>query len=107
MIISHVSSLNYCHIENQDTADLISRVVPEFDIKIADSFDSVLGLAGQALSSMSVIVTIMTRAWWAGLIIIASAVPLMFIAKRAGENSYEAQRKPRKYTAVRRIYPEY
>jgi ATP-binding cassette subfamily B protein len=95
-IISHVSSLNYWHIENQDTADLINRVVPAFDSKIISCFNSVLSLASQALSSIGVIVTIMTRAWWAGLIIIASAVPLMIIAKKAGENSYEAQRETSK-----------
>lgn len=96
MILRHVSSLAYWHIENQDTADLISRVAPKFDTEVVACYDAVLNLAGQALSALGVVVTVMTRAWWAGLIIIASAAPLMYIAKKAGERSYEAQRETSK-----------
>lgn len=95
-IIARVAALSYRHIENQDTADLISRVVPKFDSEIYACFNAVLALAGQALSALGVIVTIASHTWWAGLIIVASAVPLMLIAKKAGERSYESQRETSK-----------
>jgi ABC-type multidrug transport system fused ATPase/permease subunit len=100
VIIAHVSSLSYRHIENQETADLLSRVVPKFDSEIVECYASVLELTEKALSATSVVVTIMLKAWWAGLIIIASAVPLMFLAKKAGENSYEARRETSKITRL-------
>jgi ATP-binding cassette subfamily B protein len=98
LIIAQVANLSYRHIENQDTADLISRVVPEFDGEVVNCYNVVLSLGGQVLSMLGVIGTVMTRAWWAGLIIIASAVPLMFIAKKAGERSYDARRETSKIT---------
>ncbi|NLA88068.1 MAG: ABC transporter ATP-binding protein, partial [Clostridiales bacterium] len=96
MIIARVAALEYRHIENQDTADLISRVAPNFDTQIAECFDSVISLAGQVISALGVVITVMAGAWWAGLIIGASAVPLMIIAKKAGERSYEAGRETSK-----------
>ncbi len=96
MIVAQVASLEYRHIENKDTADLISRVATKFDTEIAACFDSVVNLATRLLSALGVILTVMTGAWWAGLIIIVSSVPLMFVAKKAGERSYEAQRETSK-----------
>jgi ATP-binding cassette subfamily B protein len=98
LIIGQVAALSYRHIENQDTADLISRVVPGFDDEVIACYNSVLSLGGQVLSMLGVIATVMSSVWWAGLIIIGSAVPLMFIAKKAGERSYEARRETSKIT---------
>jgi ATP-binding cassette subfamily B protein len=96
MIIARVAALEYHHIENPDTADLISRVTPVFDTEIVECFESVVYFAEQVIAALGVVITVMAGAWWAGLIIIASAVPLIIIAKKAGERSYEAKRKTSK-----------
>ena len=98
-LLSHVASLQYRNIENQDSADLIERVTVEFDQKICACFDCVVDLAADALSALGIVISITTKCWWAGLIIIASLTPLFIIGKKAGERSYEASRE---VTKIRR-----
>ncbi|MDR1329771.1 MAG: ABC transporter ATP-binding protein/permease [Oscillospiraceae bacterium] len=97
-LLKRVAELDYSHIEDQDTADLLSRVVPAFDTRVVECNQSVMSLASSAVSAAGIIVTITLSVWWAGLIIVAAAVPLMFIAKKAGENSYAARRETSKIT---------
>ncbi|MDR1065191.1 MAG: ABC transporter ATP-binding protein/permease [Oscillospiraceae bacterium] len=97
-LLKRVAELDYSHIENQDTADLLSRVVPAFDTRVVECNQSVMSLASSAVSAAGIIVTITLSVWWAGLLIVAAAVPLMFIGKKAGENSYAAQRETSKIT---------
>ncbi|GHT95775.1 multidrug ABC transporter permease [Spirochaetia bacterium] len=98
-IVAAVAALEYRHIENQDTADLIKRVAPDFDFEIINCFSSVMNLARVVVSTVGVILTLGASCWWAALIIVVSSVPLMFIAKKAGEETYETDRE---VTKIRR-----
>jgi ATP-binding cassette subfamily B protein len=98
-LLSRVAQLEYRHIENQDSADLIRRVTDGFYKKIAECFDCVANLTEDALSALGIIISVTTKCWWAGLIIIASLTPLFVIGKKAGERSYEASRE---VTKIRR-----
>jgi len=92
-VIERVASLDYKHIENQETADLLHRVVPEFAAKIANSHEAVLQVARQIISMAGVAVTITLNVWWAGVITFISAVPLLWMAKKAGDAMYQIQRE--------------
>jgi ATP-binding cassette subfamily B protein len=92
-LLSRVASLEYRHIENQDSADLIQRVATGFDKRIIDCMNSVADLTEDALSALGIILSVTAKCWWAGLIIIASLTPLFIVGKIAGERSYEASRE--------------
>lgn len=92
-MLRRIASLDYRYIEDQDTADLLQRVSTGFDRKIYDCFNCVAELAESALSALGIIISVTTKCWWAGIIIIASLTPLFLIGKKAGERSYEANRE--------------
>jgi len=91
-IVERVASLDYQHIENQETADLLSRVVPEFATKISDSHNSIMQVSRIIISIIGVAVTITLNVWWAGLILIITSVPILWMAKKAGDATYQLMR---------------
>lgn len=85
--------LEYRHIEDQDTADLISRVCPVIDTTVRDMYMRVLDIAENVIFAAGILITLFTRVWWVALFIAASSVPILIIATKAGEKSYEANRE--------------
>jgi ABC-type multidrug transport system fused ATPase/permease subunit len=63
VILARVAALEYKHIENQDSADLLSRVVPEFDTKIHACFEAVIQIARTIISILGVIITLTLSVW--------------------------------------------
>lgn len=89
--------LEYRHIENNDTWDLINRTCTDPVGKITNGMNNILSAADLIIRVISVLLIVMTQVWWAGLLIIAISVPLFFIAAKAGKSNYEASKEANKY----------
>jgi len=91
-IIEKCARLEYRHIENQKTVDLVNRVCPVIDTTIKDMYTRVLEAAENIVYAAGILITLFTQVWWVALFITLSSVPIMVIATKAGERSYEADK---------------
>jgi len=91
------AKLEYRHIENNDTWDLINRTCTDPVGKIIGGMDNILSAADLVIRVISVLLIVMTQVWWAGLLIITISVPLFALAAKAGKSNYEASKEASKY----------
>jgi ATP-binding cassette subfamily B protein len=89
--------LAYCHIENHETWDLISRVSKTPETQLQTAFHDLLSLAAGILRVGGVLVLLITQVWWAALRILVFSVPLFALAVRSGKANYQASREVTKY----------
>lgn len=95
------AKLAYWHLENQESWDLIERVSLKPEEKWREMMSDVLAgvtIVGQVLGVMVVLVT---QVWWAGVVLLLAAIPLLRLSMRAGEKSYDAERE---VTKIQRKY---
>lgn len=97
-IVEKRSRLEYSHVENNDTWELISRVCTDPALKIIDGYGQILGALNLIIRVGSVLMIVITQVWWAGLLIIAISVPLFAVSIKAGKTNYEAYKDGNKYT---------
>lgn len=85
--------LEYRHTENPETADLIERICPDFSSNVWDMYSQVLEAANLVIYITGILVTLFTQVWWAPVFMLVSAVPMIYIAARAGRRSYDADKE--------------
>ena len=85
----HRARLLYRYFEDAETCDLIERVGNDADERIDKSFRNVMNIASLCVSVAGVMVTLTVQIWWAGIAILALAVPLMLLAVRSGKADYK------------------
>jgi len=93
LMVNKVSKLEYKHIENANTADLITRVAPVFDTQVREMYQRIIDAAETVLFIAGILITLFTQIWWAALCIITVSVPVMMIALKAGQRSYSADKE--------------
>lgn len=92
------AKLEYRHIENNDTWDLISRTCQDPVAKIQGGFDNIMGAADIIIRVISLLTILISQVWWAGIAIVAMSVPLFFLAVKGGRETYKANIEAQKYT---------
>lgn len=103
-IIEKRAKLEYQHIENNDTWELISRTCTDFVKKMMAGFANVLNLAILIIQVFSLLLIIVMKMWWVGLLILLISVPLFSVAIKLGEQTYEANKEAKKYQRRARYY---
>ncbi|MCL2774234.1 MAG: ABC transporter ATP-binding protein/permease [Oscillospiraceae bacterium] len=97
-ILEKQAKLEYRHIENPETADLIVRVCPKFPDNVWDMYWQVLNAANLVIYIMGVLIALFTQVWWVALGMFISFIPILYIATKAGGRSYDADRELSKTT---------
>jgi ATP-binding cassette subfamily B protein len=92
------SKLEYRHIENNETWDLISRAAKDPQDRIFNGFSILLRMANMVIGIVSILLVLATQVWWAALAIIAFSVPLFFVSLKSGKLDYEAFKEANKHT---------
>ena len=92
------AALEYRHVEDNDTWELINRVGDGPAEKMADGFDILLRMGDMAVRVGSMLLVLAARVWWAALVILAFSVPLFWLAVRSGRANYEASKEAQKHT---------
>lgn len=95
-LLSKRAKLEYQCIEDREKWDLIERVTAPKDDKtpedrIMKSFTNILLLASLIAGFFGVIALTISKAWWAGALILASFGGLILISLKGGKLSYGAQ----------------
>jgi len=92
------SKLEYRHIENNDSWDLITRTCGDPIGKINGGFDNVLGALNIIIRIVSLLAILVTQIWWAAIVIIAICVPLFSLAIKGGKATYKANQEAEKHS---------
>ncbi|MBA9087111.1 ATP-binding cassette subfamily B protein [Fontibacillus solani] len=98
--------LEYCHVENNETWDLIERVGKDPAEQIGKGFRNLVTTAGLIIRIGSVLMILLLRVWWAPIVIMAFSIPLLMLAAKTGKQSYEAAKEAAKYTRRATYYQD-
>jgi ATP-binding cassette subfamily B protein len=85
--------LKYSHIENPKTVDLINRVCPPFDGNVWGMYLQVLNIVNLTVFVMGIIITLFTQVWWIAVTMLIASAPILYIATKAGKQSYDADKE--------------
>ncbi|NGP45145.1 ABC transporter ATP-binding protein [Bacillaceae bacterium SIJ1] len=91
------AKLDYKHIENHHTWDLISRVSKDPEEQVKNAFANLLSIIAKILQVVGILGLLIVQVWWAALLILAISVPLFMVAIKSGKANYEANREVSKY----------
>lgn len=94
-IVAKQANLEYRHIENAKTADLISRIMSGdgFDERIWDMYLQVLNILNFLIYVAGIIIGLFTQVWWVSITMLIAGIPLVYFATKAGHKSYEADKE--------------
>lgn len=87
-----IAKLSYNHIENNDTWDLINRVLKKLEEQMTNAFINMLSLASLIINVAGILWVIFVYAWWAVLLIIGLLIPLCYLSSKGAQNTYAAER---------------
>lgn len=90
--------LEYRHVENNETWDLITRVGDDPSGKLSKGFDILLQMGDMIVRVGSILLVLVTQVWWAALVILAFSMPLFWLAVKSGKANYEASKEAVKHT---------
>lgn len=84
--------LEYRHIENNESWELIHRVGSDPAAQINGGFDAILKTVNLIIRVISLLAVIFTQVWWAGVVILVFCVPLIYISVVTGKKTYEVSK---------------
>lgn len=96
-IVKRHAALDFKHIENAQSWELISRVARNPAESVLDGFGGFISFARIALSVTSFFVLIVTQIWWAALVIVIFAIPMFWLSIWIGKKRYESNRDSEKF----------
>jgi len=96
-VVEKRAKLEYRHIENNDTWELINRVCGDPAGRISGGFDILLRMADMFIRTVSIMLILITQVWWVALVIISFSAPLLYIAIKSGKIEYEAFKEAAKH----------
>ncbi len=87
------ASLEYTHIENPKTWDLIQRVTKDSENTVIKGLISVEGLVGIIVQSVGILSLVFMNGWWIAVLCIVVSIPMLVFAMKGGKAQYEEERK--------------
>ena len=96
-VVEKHARLDFKHIENADSWELVSRVSRDPSGSLMDGFSASLEFVQIIVSVSSVLILILTQVWWAALVIMAFSVPMFWLSMWAGKKNYQAGRDAEKF----------
>lgn len=97
-ILKKRAMLEYHHIENNNTWDLIYRTCNNAVGSISMGYINMLDVVYIIIRVLSLLFVVMSQVWWAGFAIIFISVPLFFLSMKAGKDIYVANKEADKYS---------
>lgn len=105
-IVVKRSKLEYSHVENNETWELVNRICEDPVAQFLNGFSNILDLAQIVITAISLIMIISTFSWIISLIVIAISIPLYFIAVNTGRQNYEMQKNSQELQRKYKYYAD-
>ena len=96
-IVKIHAALDFKHIENAESWELISRVSRDPVKSVTEGFSAIMSFMQVIVCIAAVLILIVTQVWWAALIIIAFSTPMIWLSMKAGKKNYQAGRDAEKF----------
>lgn len=96
-LVKIFAALDYKHIENNKSWELISRVSRDPVKAITDAVSAWVQFTQIIVSIVSVFILIVSQVWWAAVVILLFSVPMFLLSMRAGKKNYQAERDAEKF----------
>ena len=96
-VVKIYAALDYRHIENNTSWELISRVSRDPVNSIMEGVEAYIQFLKIMISLASVLILIVTRVWWAAIFILIFSAPMFWLSVRAGRKVYQAGREAEKF----------
>ena len=84
------AKLEYRHVENNETWDLINRVCKDPVNRMQRGFFQLMFFANKIVQFVSVFVLLVSQVWWAALVLAVVSVPLVWVMVKGGKAKYDA-----------------
>lgn len=97
ILVKIQSSLEFKHIENKKSWELIDRVMRDPAAFLVGGFETYILIVQIVISVVSVLGLLITHVWWAVLIIVTFSVPLFKLSLYAGKKNYKAGQDAEKF----------
>lgn len=104
--IEKCAVLEYRHIEDPDTLDLISRIMKDGEVKMIELYTTVLEAAALITRIVGLTSVLLAYAGGVALAILLLAIPLFALAMKAGKKVYDAEVEVAKYKRKCEYYTE-
>jgi len=98
------ANLNYEHIENSKSWEIISRVADNPVAALQNGVIAYLTLLRNITSIISILGLIVVHVWWAAIMILVFSIPLFWISLRSGKKNYMALVDTQKYVRRHEYY---
>ncbi|MDR2570563.1 MAG: ABC transporter ATP-binding protein/permease [Oscillospiraceae bacterium] len=92
-IVEKRASLDFKHIEHEETNDLVYRVVENAEEKIMGGFHVLLELIELSISAALLLIIFATQVWWAAIVVVVASTPICLILIRMGKKLYDSERE--------------
>lgn len=96
-VVKIYAALDYRHIEDNTSWELISRVSRDPVNSIMEGVEAYIQFLKILISLASVLILIVTRVWWAAFFILIFSAPMFWLSVRAGRKVYQAGREAEKF----------
>lgn len=102
-VVEKNATLDFKHIENEDSWKLISHVTRNPAKSVMDGFVAYISFIQIAISVISVLLLIVTKVWWAALTILVFSIPMFWLSMYAGKKIIKPNVKWKDSIAVQNI----
>jgi ABC-type multidrug transport system fused ATPase/permease subunit len=92
-IIEKRAKLEYEYIENEETWDLIKRVANQPETKVREWFETCISFLTLLFRVIGIVLVLSMYVWWEGILLVAVSIPLMYLAIKSGNATYEARQE--------------
>lgn len=92
-ITEKTAKLKYRHIENQEAWNLISRVSKNPEGIIKNAYMNMLAFISMLVRIVGILLILITKIWWASIIILIISIPLVLLSIKGGKATYKADRE--------------
>ena len=92
------AALEYRHVENNETWDLLERVGKDPAGRLGGGFDIMLRMGDMVIRIGAVLSILIAQVWWAALVILCFSAPLLWLAVKSGKAHYDTSKEAAKHT---------
>lgn len=88
-LITKQMNLEYEHIENKETLDLINQTYHNMVDQYMSIFKLILNTIGITMNIVSLLIIIMKYSYWVGIVTLMISIPLFYKSMRLGQDIYK------------------
>ncbi len=97
-VVEKRAKLEYRHVEDNETWDLLERVGKDPSVSMIRGLDRILNMGNIFIRVGALLSLLFVEVWWAAVIVLVCAVPLLYLAIKGGKSNYKAFREASKYS---------